>query len=360
MSDSLRTRTPSLIRWILLLFVLMDVASISVASAADKTLSRIAFGSCCKQDKPQPIWDSIVAGRPELFLMIGDNIYGDSSDMSVLKAKWDMLLAQPGYQKLKKTCPILATWDDHDYGGDDAGSEFARRAESQQLFLDVFDEPAGTPRRKQEGVYASYEYGDADHRVQVILTDTRFHRSPLKKNGRKKGEPGYFGPYAENTDPGATILGEAQWKWLEAQLRKPAKVRILASSVQILPNEHHWEKWGNFPAERDRLFKLIRETRAGGVILISGDRHTAEISRDDKQVGYPLFDVTSSSLNAPGTLNKSEPNSLRTGPLYSPENFGFITINWSLPDPVISLEVRDIHGAPVETQRVRLSELQLK
>jgi alkaline phosphatase D len=325
--------------------------------AADVPVSRIAFGSCCKQDQPQPIWDSILATRPNLFLMIGDNIYADARDMSVLKSKWDQLGAQPGFKRMKATCPILATWDDHDYGVDDSGGEFPLKKESQQVFLDFLEEPQNSPRRTQEGVYASYDYGPESQRVQVILTDSRYHRSPLKKNGLKRGDLGFFGPYAENTDAGVTVLGETQWKWLEEQLRRPAAVRIIASSVQVLANEHHWEKWGNFPSERDRLFKLIRDTRASGVILISGDRHSAEISRDDKSVGYPLFDVTSSSLNAPGMPNKSEPNALRTGPLYSPENFGLISIDWSRPDPTITLELRDIKGEPVETQRIRLSEM---
>lgn len=331
-----------------------------IANAADEPAApaRITFGSCCKQDKPQPIWDSIIATRPNLFLMIGDNIYGDSQDMSVLKSKWDLLGAQPGFVKLRQTCPVLATWDDHDYGADDAGAEYPRKRESQQLFLDLFGEPASSARRIQEGVYASYEYGPASQRVQVILTDARYHRSPLKKNGLKRGDPGFRGPYRENNDEGVTILGDTQWKWLEEQLRKPAKVRIIASGVQFLANEHDWEKWGNFPTERDRLFKLIRDTKANGVILISGDRHSAEISRDDKSIGYPLFDITSSSLNSPGTLNKSEPNALRTGPLYSPENFGMISIDWSQADPTIALELRDINGKPIETQRVPLSELQ--
>ena len=38
---------------------------------------RIAFGSCCDQDKPQPIWDAIIETQPELFIFLGDNIYGD-------------------------------------------------------------------------------------------------------------------------------------------------------------------------------------------------------------------------------------------------------------------------------------------
>ena len=53
----------------------------------------------------------------------------------------------------------------------------------------------------------------------------------------------------------------------------------------------------NFPHERERLYKLLRDTRAGGVVLLSGDRHLAELSVTDAGLGYPLFDLTSSGLN---------------------------------------------------------------
>lgn len=338
----------------LALFVSMLVS----ARAADEQTppSRIVFGSCCKQDKPAPIWDAIVAEKPELFLMIGDNIYGDSQDMAVLKAKWDMLGAVPGFMKLKQTCPVLATWDDHDYGADDAGADYPKKKESQQLFLDAFGIAADAPLRRQEGIYTSHEYGPPGRRVQVILLDTRYHRSPLKKSGRKKGDPGFLGPYTRNTDPGATILGEAQWTWFEAQLRRPAQVRIIASSIQVLPNQHYWEKWGHFPQERVRFMQAIRDARAAGAIVISGDRHSAEISRNDRLVGYSLFEVTSSSLNAPAQP-KEEPNRDRVGGLHGQENFGVISIDWSQPDPVITLDLRDVAGKPIESQKVRLSEL---
>lgn len=334
------------------------VSMLAPAHAADKPAppSRIVFGSCCKQDKPAPIWDAIVAEKPDLFLMIGDNIYGDSQDMAVLKAKWDMLNAVPSFIKLKKVCPVLAIWDDHDYGADDAGADFPKKKESQQLFLDAFGIAADAPLRRQEGIYASYEYGPPEQRVQVILLDTRYHRSPLKKSGRKKGDPGFLGPYTRNTDPGATILGETQWTWFEAELRKPAKVRIIASSIQVLPNQHYWEKWGHFPQERVRFMQAIRDARATGAIVISGDRHSAEISRNDRLVGYPLFEVTSSSLNAPAQP-KEEPNRDRVGGLHGQENFGVISIDWSQPDPVITLDLRDVTGNPIESQKVRLSEL---
>lgn len=322
-------------------------------------VSRIGFGSCYNQNRPPWIWDDIVAARPDVFLMIGDNIYGDSEDVSVLKHKWNQLGSVPKFQELRRMCPVLATWDDHDYGANDAGFEYPSKQASQQVFLDFFEEPAESPRRRQEGVYWSYLFGPEGRRVQIILLDTRYHRSPLKKNGKKKGvDVPYFGPYAPNTDPGVTVLGEAQWAWLAEQLRQPADLRILASSIQVLADGHQWEKWGNFPAERDRLFRLLRETRAQGVVIISGDRHHAEISRNDQLLGYPLFDVTSSSLNQPSKADgEDEPNPDRQGPIYRLMNFGMIEVDWSRPDPLVTLQIRDLDGQPQLSQTIPLSSL---
>ena len=60
-------------------------------SAGEAPLSRISLGSCAKLGQPQPIWEAIVVGQPELFVFLGDNIYGDSPDMDVLRAKYAML-----------------------------------------------------------------------------------------------------------------------------------------------------------------------------------------------------------------------------------------------------------------------------
>ena len=190
------------------------------------------------------------------------------------------------------------------------------------------------------------------------------------KIGFKPGEPGdgFRGKYTPNTDPSATVLGEVQWKWLEQQLKTPADVRVLCSSYQLLPDEHGSEAWGNFPLERKRLLNLIRDTKAKGVVVISGDRHLAEMMRlppDAAGIGYPLYEATSSSLNAPsGNLTKAgvrfanEINSYRVGLTYFDTNFGMIDIDWSQPSPLIRLQVRDEAGGVVLQQRVKLSDLQ--
>ena len=337
--------------------------------AAEKPLSRISFGSCAKQDHPQPIWDAIVETDPELFLMIGDNIYGDTEDMDLLWKKYQLLGAQPGFQKLRKHCPVLATWDDHDYGANDEGVEYPKKRESQQLFLDFFGVAKDSPLRKQEGVQSSHTFGPDGKRVQIILLDTRYFRSPLTRGYiPSERNEGFRGQYKGTDDQSTTVLGKAQWKWLENELLKPAEVRIIASSIQVLPDEHGSEKWGNFPHERTRLFHLIRDSKANGVVLISGDRHLAEIMEiDSKRSGnpYPIFEATSSSLNAPsGNMTKAgnrfanEINSYRVGLTYFDTNFGMITIDWSLPDPLIRMRVQDEVGDVVLQKSVPLSLLQ--
>jgi alkaline phosphatase D len=205
--------------------------------------------------------------------------------------------------------------------------------------------------------------------VQVILLDARYFRSPLKKgfSAREPGE-GYRGRYVPNDDPQATVLGDAQWQWLEEQLRQPAEVRIIGSSYQVLSNQHGWEMWGNFPLERQKLFALIRKTEAKGALLISGDRHLAELAglaADAAEgVGYPLYEATSSSLNQPsGNFTKTgvrfanEINPYRLGLTWFDVNFGNILIDWESEDPVIRIQICDLEGTVVLQQRTTLSQL---
>ena len=112
------------------------------------------------------------------------------------------------------------------------------------------------------------------------------------------------------------MLGEPQWKLLEEQLRTPADLRIIASSIQVVSQEHDSEKWMNLPHERERLYRLIRDTRASGVLFVSGDVHRGEISAMDGGVGYPLYDLTASGLSE-GSITKVRfadwPNRYRIG-----------------------------------------------
>jgi len=320
-------------------------------------LSLITFGSCCHQNREQPIWNALIAKQPQMFLMIGDNIYGDSEDMEVLKAKYEMLGNNSGFKKFRASTPFLATWDDHDYGVNDGGVEYPKKQESQQLFNEFFQVPEGAGSRRHQGVYDAHLFGPTGKRVQIILLDTRYHRTPLVK--WPEGEAKTPGPYAPNSNPTATILGQAQWKWLEEQMRIPAEIRIIASSIQFIPSEHGWEMWENYPRERTRLLELIKNN-GGRSIVLSGDRHIAEISKISLGQGEPdVYEITSSSLNVPsGGGNAGEPNRYRTvDDNYPLVNFGSIAINWTQRNPTIVLKVHGLSGDAVFTNQFRLSDI---
>ena len=287
-----------------------------VALDSSREVTNVAFGSCCEQNRPAPIWDAIAAQRPDVFVFMGDNVYANAEEERGLVDAYEMLAASKGYEKLREVTPVVATWDDHDFGRDDAGAEYPLKEVSQRVMLDFFGEPADSPRRTQQGVYTSYSLGPPGRRLQIVLLDTRYFRSEvLPLPGR--------GSYRPNTDPDATILGAAQWAWLRQVLREPAQLRLLVSSIQLLSDDHPYERWGNFPRERERLLQLLRQTN--DVVVVSGDRHRAEISA--MALGErTLVDVTSSSLNMP--REGDEPNEHRVGGLLAIPNFGTLAIDW--------------------------------
>ena len=335
-------------------------ASAAHRPSEDRPLHRIAFGSCFGTDGPPGIWTTVREVEPDTLVLLGDNVYADTRDMDVMRARYAELDAIEDFAHLRGRANLLATWDDHDYGVNDGGAEYPMRAEAQQVFLDFLREAEDSPRRRREGVYDARIFGPPGRRVQVLLLDTRYHRSPLES-----GPPGLpdLGRYVSSDDPGATFLGEAQWAWLEEELRKPADMRLLASSIQVVAEDHRFERWMNFPHERRRLFELLQRTGASGVIAISGDRHMAEISVLDPDraapmsaldLGYPFIDVTASSLNRPGTP-RNEPNRHRKGEPYFHANFGTIDVDWVSRELVIC--IRGENGEVTLRHEVALEDL---
>ncbi|MBT5144891.1 MAG: alkaline phosphatase family protein [Gemmatimonadetes bacterium] len=306
---------------------------------ADAALLRIAFGSCSKHNAAQPLWEPIVAADPDLWIWTGDIVYADTEDMDLMRAIYSLQAARPDYARLVATCPVIGTWDDHDYGVNNGGLEYPQRRRSQQLLLDFLDVDDDDPRRQRAGVYRSHVYGPPGQRVKVILLDTRYHRQ----------EP------AADTE----ILGARQRAWLEAELaRSDAQVHLIVSSIQVIAEEHEYEKWANFPRARQQLFALIRRTGAQGVVFISGDRHIAEISRlDTDTAGYPLYDITSSGMTHSWRSFRGEPNRHRLGEVYHDLHFGLIEFDWSVSPPMLEMQIRDQHNEIQLRQRVSLSVL---
>lgn len=294
----------------------------------------ITFGSCNKQNLPQPLWNEILKNKPDLFIWGGDNIYGDSEDMSKIKNDYKLQNSNTNYQLLKERVPIMATWDDHDYGKNDVGVEWKMKQESQQLFLDFLEVEKEDKRRNQEGIYTSKTFETSKGSVKVIILDTRYFRSSLLKDptGKKR--------YIPHNDNKGTILGEKQWLWLEKEL-KTTKVdfHVIVSTVQFLSGEHGWECWANFPNEVSRLEQLIVTLKVKNCILLSGDRHISEFSKKQlPDLGYPIIDFTSSGLTHSYSNFNGESNQFRVGDVVHTPSFGVLKFNFTTK--VITMQMR--------------------
>lgn len=320
-------------------------------------ITRIGVGSCLHQNHPQPIWQSVIEADPDLLLMLGDNVYGDihDNDPDRLAAAYRKQAEQPELKAARQAFPFLAIWDDHDYGRNDAGAGFPFQPQAAELFRQYWSLPEA--QQPDGGIYYSKTIGPEGQRVQFIMLDTRTFRTALK---RKTAEFEHWGKYEPTDDPHQSMLGATQWDWLEAQLQKPAEVRLIISSVQVLANGHGRERWGNLPQELDRLRSLLRDTGTRGVVLLSGDRHSASIYRTgrDQEAAQPhLIELTASSLNrsyGPAQDTRLPP---LVSPIYYPENFGLIDIDWQ--NQTILLSVHGISGKQALALQVPFTELGL-
>ncbi|MFA9220843.1 MAG: alkaline phosphatase D family protein [Sediminibacterium sp.] len=310
------------------------------------TLQTICFGSCVREFKEQPILWKIAAQNPDLFIYLGDNVYGDTEIMDQLRNKYAMLSCKPEFQNLCSSTPILAVWDDHDYGHNDIGYEYCKKNESKEIFLEFWQEPLISNRRNHEGIYDVRYFGDSVHRVQIILLDTRTFRSKLEVN-----DDGYIA----SNDLSKTMLGSAQWSWLSQALLEPAQIRIICTSTQFATEHNYMEAWANFPKEQEHMAQVIRDAQANGVVFISGDVHYAELSKRMYTGNYPLYDATSSGLTEENEGIAS--NSFRVFDAYNHPNFGKIEINWN-GIPTLTFKIFNANGDAVREQIISLEELQ--
>ena len=332
-------------------------ALLSVASGVANTGAdtwRLSFGSCANQKLAQPIWQAILADQPNLHIFGGDNVYASDQPWSLtqLQAAYAQAKQHDGMAQLMRSVPFMAMWDDHDYGFNDGGVEFAGKQASKEALLDFFNYPATHECRLREGLYHSRMMGEGQRRIQIIVLDTRWYRSNLSRP-LIPGLPGQE-RYIPDASPEKTMLGAAQWLWLEEQLRMPAQIRLIYSGIQVLAEGHGWERWGNLPLERERLVDLITRTRAQGAVLLSGDRHIGAFYRETNATPYPLWEMTSSGLtHAWSGANESGPN--RVGDLVRVNHYGTVDINW--PAQQIQLQLKDMQGRALQTHTLAMKDL---
>jgi alkaline phosphatase D len=259
----------------------------------------------------QPAWDEALRQRPAFHLLVGDNVYADSTDYGTLVALHLRQRTVPNFAKLLANVPTYATWDDHDFGPNDSHAGTPGKGNSLRAFKDLWANPSyGTP--DTPGVFFSFRWGD----VEFFVLDDRYHRTDERApNG-----------------PDKTQFGPAQLDWLFDGLAKSkATFKIIATGYDVMSTR--------YPDELRKLAERIRESRVDGVIFNAGDIHRTEFKQQDHGMGYPVTQITSSGI----ARNPTRP-------------WAVIDIDTRLADPTVTARFF-AEEALQETHRVRLSEL---
>ena len=126
----------------------------------------------------------------------------------------------PSFARLCRETPMLAIYDDHDFGPNDADGNFEGRDLALSSFTRMWAQALyGT--EAIPGIFSSLRLGP----LELFLTDGRYHRNVS----------------------GDTVLGGEQLAWLLNGLRKStAPVKLVASGTTVLahhPFYHDWESW---------------------------------------------------------------------------------------------------------------------
>lgn len=260
---------------------------------------RLAFGSCAHDQRfpSQPVWSRLVAEGAEVVVSLGDTPYIDSTDIVVQRRRYRELYGVPELRWAVGRTPYVATWDDHDFGRNDADGAVPGKEHSRQAFIEYHANPSYGDG-EHEGVYTRFRWGP----VEVFLLDTRWYADTR------------VSPVAADR---LTLLGRTQWEWLRRGLKaSTATFKILASGMvwndAVRPNKP--DHWMSYSHEREALFRFIGENRIPGVVLMGGDIHRSRALRypTEKSAGYPLTELIASPManRVIATANVASPHLL--------------------------------------------------
>jgi phosphodiesterase/alkaline phosphatase D-like protein len=231
--------------------------------APDTTELVVAFGSCARSGSNAAVFDTIRLLEPDLYINTGDLHYGDviENSLDAFSDLYDLTLTQPGQDALYRSVPIAYTWDDHDFGPNDASST----SPSRQAALISYREHVPHYEFALDGLDAPIAQAFTIGRTRFILTDTRSMRDPKTD--------------ADSADK--TVLGSEQLEWLLGELAVSLDtypVVVWVSSIPwIADTEANADHWGGYSFERERIAEVIARAGSEGLVMLAGDAHMLAI-----------------------------------------------------------------------------------
>lgn len=300
------------------LFSLTFAFSNSTQAQYDSTT--IAIIGCHEQHKPAPVIPYFANKvKPEFTIWVGDNVYADTKgDAQYIQRQLEVLGNKDGFLELKQVSKFMITWDDHDYGLNNAGINYPLKNESLEIHRKFWELESDVPAN-QDGIYhAKIEKLANGKTIQFIMLDIRYNKSK------------------------SDILGENQWSWLNEQLKAKADLRFIISGTQVLLNRPtRWEAWTRNGQSKKRLLNLIKINQTKGVVFITGDQHYNEVLKGKEKMGYAAFEFMAAGINKtekPGWAGKRV-----AGPDVTVHSAPTITIYWSdKDDSYLHLKVVDV------------------
>ncbi len=292
------------------------------------------------------IYENIAAKNPDIMIWGGDNIYlreADWDSQSGINHRYTHTRSIKETQSLFAKTQNFAIWDDHDFGPNDSDRSFYGKHLTQKAFKNFWaNKSYGSDVNQTEGIYSTFNWGDA----QFFLLDDRYFKSP---NDRLTGE--------------RTILGKEQLEWLiDALAASISSFKIIVIGGQVLNTVEGKENYANYPEEKSKLLKEIQYNKIKGVMFISGDRHFTELSMQNRENTYPLYDWTVSPLTS-GALSTDRTNTEKNtnrvaGSVFNQNCFGNLSFSGTKADRQMKLTLFDKDGKELWNKVILKKELE--
>lgn len=262
--------------------------------------------------------------KPEFMVWLGDDVYYWKKSYSSFDGMFNLNLrlrkSFPFYRDFLSSTPQYAIWDDHDYGPNDSGREYALKDSSLKVFKGMW--PNTYPKGEEfNGNYFNFRYYDAE----FFMCDDRYFRE------------------VANADSASPFLGETQMVWLKNKLLlSDATFKFIAIGSQVLNDNHFGESYAEYSKERNELLDFIANNNIKGVLFLTGDKHFSELSKRDWN-GYPMHDFTCSPLTTP-PLPRRLLGAYQNGNRvphsdYGRRNFGRISLSGSTGNRQMKIEI---------------------
>ena len=229
----------------------------------------LAVGACASRFGP--IFDHLVARRPDVFVWQGDLNYPDShgllaQSMSGYAGIWRDFLRNPVLAPLFERSCFVPQRDDHDFGVQDANSELSRP-------YGIAPWNALMSHRRHHRFAAGL--------VEVFVLDERTRKS-------RPGDP----------DTAAkTLLGRDQRDWLLRGLalsRAPFKIVCSPCTLNYGGNARDGNWDAGFSAERELILDHVARRVTGRTIFLTGDAHDTMVYEDER-----VFEARACPLDIP-------------------------------------------------------------